>query len=126
MPGPTTGLMTTLPRLYLGVQQDSLTAVVAPTVGQAFELPSMWDGLPDLYDWEVVYPSAPTTPSVQLEGSDDPAFSAANTFIIDGPYTGTTNTERSVAGRPIRFLRANCTAIAGGSVTVRIKNAGKQ
>jgi len=125
MPTSTTGLVSQQPRLYEGVEQESLTAQSVAATGQWYELPMDWNGLPTEYSWEVIFPSAPTTPSVQLEGTDDSNFNAANIFILDGPYTGTTNTKRWVTGKPIRFVRANLTAIAGGSCTVRITNGGK-
>lgn len=121
-----TGLVSTFPRLYEGVQQDSLTAVAVATVGQIYELMEDWNGPPTLYDWEIIFPTTPATVSVQLEGSDDPAFAAANVFILDGPKTTTTPEKRFVVDKPVRFIRANVTAISGASCTVRLKNDGKQ
>src|SRR5258708_727732 len=109
---PTTGLVSALPRLYPGgAQQDSITVAAVATAGQWYELIADWNGLPTRLDWEVIYPSAPTTPSSQLEGTDDPAQAAANVFILDGPYTGVGNTKRFVLDKPVRFVRVNLTAI---------------
>lgn len=129
MPQTTTpiGLVTPLPRLYPGVQQESLSGAVAAVTGQIYELPSDFTGLPDLYDWEIIFPVTPATVSVQLEGSDDPAFAAANVFIIDGPKTTVTPEKRFVLDKPVRFIRANLTSITGAlaSCTVRLKNGMK-
>ncbi len=120
---PTTGIVSSKPRAYPQVPVDSLTAVTAPAAGQIFEIPQdAFGGIP-IIEWEVVYPSAPTTPSSQLEGDDNEAF--ANPVILDGPYTGTTNTRRHVANKPIRFVRVNLTALAAGSFTGRITNQGR-
>jgi hypothetical protein len=126
MAPPTTGLVTALPRLFEGVQQDSITAATVATVGQAFELPMDWNGLPTELSWEVVFPgSAPSSVSIQLEGSDDPAFATANAYVLDGPYTTTTNAIHFVVNHPTRFIRANLTTIGSQSCTARLKNAGK-
>lgn len=121
-----TGLVSTFPRLYEAVQQESISTVSVPTVGQIFELMEDWNGPPTLYDWEIIFPTTPASVSVQLEGSDDPAFAAANVFILDGPKTTTTPEKRFVVDKPVRFIRANVTAISGASCTVRLKNDGKQ
>jgi hypothetical protein len=122
-----TSMVSSFPRLYEGVQQDSITGATAATVGQVFELPADWNGLPTVIDWEIIFPgSAPASLSAQLEGSDDSSFPSASTFILDGPYTTTTSTVRFVVNKPKRFIRANLTAIGSNSVTVRLKNSGKQ
>jgi len=90
-------------------------------------MPADWNGQPTVLDWEILFPgSAPASLSVQLEGSDDSSFPTASTFILDGPYTTTTATVRFVINKPKRFVRANLTAIGSNSVTVRLKNSGKQ
>lgn len=114
-------------RLYPGVQQDSITGATVATVGQIFELPADWNGVPTVIDWEILFPGAnPASFSAQLEGSDDSSFPAASTYILDGPYTTVTATVRFVVNKPKRFVRANLTAIGSQSVTVRLKNSGKQ
>jgi hypothetical protein len=120
-------MVSSFPRLYEGVQQDSITAATTATVGQVFELPADWNGLPTEIDWEIVIPgAAPSSLSAQLEGSDDSSFPAASTFILDGPYTNTASTVHFAVNKPKRFVRANLTAIGSNSVTVRLKNSGKQ
>lgn len=120
MPVPTTSLVTNFPRLFEGVQQDAAVAQAASGVGQVFELPMDWNGLPTRVRVEVTFAAA-TGVSLDIEGSDDSAFpnpaklqtviSAAGTvFIID---------------KPVRFIRTNLTAITGGNITVRFTNGGK-
>lgn len=125
MPTSTTGVVSQQPRLYPGVVQESLSAVTSAGAGQWYELPEDWQGPPTRISWEAIYPAAPTTPSSQLEGTDDSNFAAASIFILDGPYTGTSNTKRWVVDKPVRFVRINLTAIAGGSFTGRITNGGR-
>ena len=115
----TSSLMRPLPVLLEGVQQDAATAQATTGTGQIFELPMDWNGLPTSVRVEVS--GTFTGLSLDIEGSDDPAFGTPQKLQVGISVAGSV----WIVDKPIRFIRTNVTAIASNSVTVRFTNAGK-
>ena len=120
MPVPTTSMVSNIPRLYEGVQQDAAVAQAATGVGQIFELPTDWNGPVSRVRVEVTFAAA-TGVSLDIEGSDDVAFTNPAKLATAISAAGST----WVVDKPVRFIRTNLTAIISGSITVRFTNGGK-
>ena len=77
---------------------------------------------------QVVVTGAPATGQIQLEGTlDDATSSGATWAILSGSQLCTTTTTFHVVDRPVTGIRANLTALTGGTnPTVACKYLGVQ
>jgi hypothetical protein len=114
------GIASVYPRLYRGVTQDLCTARTTTGADQVYELPQDELGTPDRLSIDFI--SLGTGGTFDIEGSDDASFPAGAIIKL---LTGVNAIgKQMVIDKPVRFIRANQTAISGGSSTVRATNAG--
>jgi len=117
----TTGLVSTYPRLYRGVTQDLFALQAATGTSQIYELPQDEFGPPTRVSIDVT--TIGGTASIDIEGSDDPAFGTGQVAKLITAIT--TVGKQFIVDKPVRYIRANQTAIASGSSTVRATNDGR-
>lgn len=92
----------------------------APGVTTAVDLYNTYRVTPHKHTIEVNAAGAPATCTMELDGTlDAPLSSAVQWSNLTGSQTCTaTTTMFHVVDKPIRAIRANLTALSGGSVTV--------
>jgi hypothetical protein len=112
--------MTPLPRLYRGATQDLMTARSTAGADQIYEFPQDELGVPTFFSVDVI--SLGTGASVDIEGSDDPTFPPNATIKLQ---TAIPVGHKIFSNQPVRFIRANQTAITSGTSTVRATNLGR-
>jgi hypothetical protein len=95
-----------------GQVATSLNAVAATGAGAAFSLPMRDSGYPSVFTWQMVYTGTPSAITATLQGSID----NVNWFVLD-TSTSTAGEMRSVAQKPVRFLRCNISAYTVNSST---------
>lgn len=89
----------------------SLAAVGTVGVGTEIAVPpALGGGMISAFTWDVVLTGSPTSVTVNLEGTID-----GTTWAVYDNYTGSADTQRHVANKPGLRLRANLTALTGGS-----------
>jgi hypothetical protein len=95
--------------------QTLLAAVAVPTVGATFDTTYLLSK----HTWEIVITGAPANETTLLEGS----INGANWYTLDTSNTVTAEM-RHVVNKPVRYIRANCTVLPGGTCTVRFMAGG--
>ncbi len=77
---------------------------------------------------QVIVTGGPATGQIQLEGTlDDATSSTANWFSLSGSQLCTSSTIFHVADRPVTGVRANLTALTGGTnPAIALKYTGVQ
>lgn len=92
-----------------------LNAVAVPTVGATTDTTYLLSK----HTWEIVVTGAPANETTNLEGS----INGTVWYILDTSNI-TTSEMRHVVNKPVRYIRANCTVLPGGTVTVRYMGGG--
>ena len=93
--------------------QRNISLAAATATGPGTEItvpPSLVGGFISGFTWDVVLTGSPTSVTVDLEGTID-----GTTWAVYDNYTGSADTQRHVANKPGLRLRANLTALSGGS-----------
>jgi len=92
-----------------------LNAVAAATVGTTLNTTFLLSK----HTWEIVVTGAPANETTLLEGS----INGTTWYTLDTSNI-TTSEMRHVVNKPVRYIRANCTVLPGGTVTVRYMGGG--
>lgn len=92
-----------------------LNAVAIPTVGATTDTTFLLSK----HTWEIVTTGPPANQTTLLEGS----INGATWYTLDTSNT-VASEMRHVVNKPVRYVRANCTVLPGGTVTVRYMGGG--
>lgn len=110
----------TLPtRLAPGSDVTPLAAVTSTGTSSVYELFSNGSALPKSFYWNTVVTGSPVSLTVALEGSED-----ASTWISFDSSTSVTGEARSVVNIFPRYVRANFSALSGGTSPTLTVNLG--
>lgn len=97
--------------LVRSIMSKLLDAVTATGAGAAFSVPEKpTGGQFGAFTWQIIITGAPTSITVNLEGSLD----GTNWFQLD-TYTGSANAMQHVVNKPVAYLRGNLVTLTGGS-----------
>lgn len=94
----------------------SLSAVAATGAGTTFALPMRDGKYPSVFTWTNVYTGTPSAITVNFEGSIDNV-----TFFTLDSSTNTAGEMKSVANKPVRFVRCNISAYTVNASTATCK-----
>jgi len=92
-----------------------LNAVAAPTTGATTDTTYLLSK----HTWEIVVTGAPANETTNLEGS----INGTTWYILDTSAI-TTSEMRHIVNKPVRYIRADCTVLPSGTVTVRYMGGG--
>lgn len=92
-----------------------LNAVAVPTVGGTTDTTFLLSK----HTWEIVCTGPPANETTSLEGS----INGTTWYVLD-TSTITTSEMRHIVNKPVRYVRANCTVLPSGTLTVRYMGGG--
>jgi|SRR3990167_1580622 len=94
-----------------GTRAASLSAAAGTGAGNEFGFSPYWLGvLPSVFSFDILITGSPATVTVLLEGSLD----GTNWFTL-ATVSLTTDSLNFIVDKPVLYLRANLTALTGGS-----------